>query len=269
MLCVVLVRVVGATILNEKKTSRQLEWESKLPERESIPKAEKKIRVLIKTDGFKQATHTSVKVKATNGLIMTVGKTKKEMKPKKTYTITPDHKFFKQGRVIITPKKTEDRITIIGLKRGYGTPSYRGTLELYSTAEGIVIINELDVEEYLRAVVPSEMPSSYEIEALKTQAICARSYAFCQMSTYAYPNYKAHVDDSTAYQVYGNSKEAERTDIAIKETEQQLLYYKGKVVKTYYYSTSCGHSTSVEAWGTKLTKANRYLKGTKIHCEKV
>ena len=50
-------------------------------------------------------------------------------------------------------------------------PSYAGTLELRTTAEGIVIINELPVETYLCKVVPSEMPASYELEALKAQAV--------------------------------------------------------------------------------------------------
>ena len=269
MLCVVLVSVVGATILSEKKVTRQLEWESKLPERkEQKKKEEKKIRVLIKTDGFQQETHTNVKVKAASGLVLQAGETKKKVTGKKTYTITPDYKLFEQGSVIIKPKKKGDKITLVGLKRGYGEPSYRGMLELYKTAEGIAVVNEVSIEEYLYAVVPSEMPPSYEIEALKTQAVCARSYAHCQMQEYSYPEYKAHVDDSTTFQVYGNCKEAERATKAVKETKGELLYYGKEVVRTYYYSTSCGHSTSVEAWGTKMTKKNRYLKGADICDEK-
>lgn len=265
LLSVMVVAVLGTTILSAKKTTKQLELESKLPER-TVPKKEeeKKIRVLIKTEGFKNETHIRVEVKSSSGLIIQAGETKKKVKGKKTYAITPDYKLFKQGSVVIKPKKKGDKITLVGLKRGYEEPSYRGTLELYKTAEGIAVVNEVSVEEYLYAVVPSEMPPSYEIEALKTQAVCARSYAYCQMQEYSYPEYKAHVDDSTTFQVYGNCKEAERTTKAVNDTKGELLYYGKEVVRTYYYSTSCGHSTSVEAWGTTRSKKNEYLKGADI-----
>ena len=64
----------------------------------------------------------------------------------------------------------------------------------------IVVVNELPIETYLCRVVPSEMPASYELEALKAQAVCARSYAYRQMESYGYPEYEAHVNDSTDYQ---------------------------------------------------------------------
>ena len=64
--------------------------------------------------------------------------------------------------------------------------------------EGIVVINELLVEEYLYSVVPSEMPSTYPEEALKAQAISARTYTYFHKKSYAYPEWKAHMDDSTA-----------------------------------------------------------------------
>ena len=76
-------------------------------------------------------------------------------------------------------------------------PSYRGHIELLRTADGIAVVNELPLEEYLYSVVPSEMPASYPLEALKAQAICARTYAYGHMLRAGYPRYGAHVDDST------------------------------------------------------------------------
>ena len=58
----------------------------------------------------------------------------------------------------------------------------------------MILVNELPLEEYLYAVVPSEMPASYELEALKAQAVCARSYAYNQTQGLSYPEYNAHVD---------------------------------------------------------------------------
>lgn len=290
-------------LLKQEKRGQQ-NVESRLPTGDYLPDAENPlIRVVIKTDGFKQIAHSEVKLSAEYGMdvvVKSIQETKEEVEseigsqaleitqqlpPGEILTLTPDHELFKHGSIRITPKfkdgdsQTETqsdhsptqissddhtRITIHSLNRGYGTPSYRGIMELYSTPEGIVIVNELPVEEYLYAVVPSEMPASYEAEALKCQAICARSYAYCQMRVYGYPEYYAHVDDSVSYQVYGNSKEQETTTRAVNETSGKKLWYQNQVVKTYYYSTSCGHSTNVEAWGTKQSEGNQYLQGVPI-----
>ena len=157
-----------------------------------------------------------------------------------------------------------EKIAISSLQRGYGMPSYRGKLELFKTAEGIVIVNELPLEEYLYAVVPSEMPASYELEALKAQAVCARSYAYNQSRDYAYPEYEAHVDDSTAFQVYGNSKEQESTIHAVNETCGEKIWYGDQVATAYYYSTSCGKSASITAWGGEANESNQYLQSISI-----
>lgn len=266
-------------LLQEKRGEEQQNVESRLPTGDYLPDAKNPlIRVVIKTNGFKQIAHQSVEISAEQGLVLEVGDvdgkgveneievayTTQEIPAGEILSVTPDHEFFQNGTLRIKAKAEDDRIIINSLTRGYGTPSYRGNLELFSTAEGIVIVNELPVEEYLYAVVPSEMPASYEAEALKCQAICARSYVYCQMLTYGYPEYYAHVDDSVSYQVYGNSKEQESTNQAVNETSGKKLWYQETIVKTYYYSTSCGHSTSIEAWGTELTEDNRFLQGVPI-----
>lgn len=233
-------------------------------EKKSDPGKETQIRVLLKTNGFSQEVHASVACLAESGLTVSWEGGKKETKPGEGITVRPDDAMFEKGTVRIQPKEAGEKITVSSLKRGYGAPSYRGMLELYKTAQGIAVVNQLPLEEYLYGVVPSEMPASYEEEALKTQAVCARSYAYCHMEKEAYPEYKAHVDDSTAYQVYGNSKEQDKTIKAVNATKGEKLKYNGKTVKAYYFSTSCGKTTSVEAWGTKINKDNAYLKGGDI-----
>ena len=81
-------------------------------------------------------------------------------------TFMPDDSRFQSGNIRIQAKEGE--ITVNSLKRGYGSPSYQGILELRTTAEGIAIINELPVENYLCRVVPSEMPSGYEIRSAES-----------------------------------------------------------------------------------------------------
>lgn len=282
IIVVVLINAVAIHILLEKKVQKQSQVESNLPTGDYLPDAEcPLIRVVIKTNGFSQIAHSNVDISAQNGTNVyytTKGEQAGEGNAKtgvecqtynagETVQIAPDDPRFQSGTICIEPKSPDDRITINSLTRGYGTPSYRGKLELFATAEGIVIVNELPLEEYLYAVVPSEMPASYEAEALKCQAVCARSYAHCQMLAFGYPEYSAHVDDSVSYQVYGNSKEQETTIRAVQETDGQRLWHQNQVVKTYYYSTSCGHSTSIEAWGSALTDDNQYLKGVSICSE--
>lgn len=265
--------------LKQEKQDQQ-NIESRLPTGDYLPDSKNPlIRVVIKTNGFQGIAHAEVKLSAECGLDIKSSQSEEitqEIAQGEVLTLTPDHPLFKEGSILVMPKISNEigtvqaasdnatRITINSLTRGYGTPSYSGIMELFSTPEGIVIVNELTVEEYLYAVVPSEMPASYEMEALKCQAVCARSYAYCQMLTYGYPEYYAHVDDSVSYQVYGNSKEQETTTRAVKETSGKKLWYQNQVVKTYYYSTSAGHSTSVEAWGTTLSDSNSYLKGVPI-----
>ena len=98
------------------------------------------------------------------------------------------------------------------------------------------MINELLLEEYLYAVVPSEMPASYPLEALKAQAVCARTYAYARILHAGLPEYGAHVDDSTAFQVYNNILENAQTTKAVRETKGELLWYGQELADTYYYS---------------------------------
>ena len=60
--------------------------------------------------------------------------------------------------------------------------------------------------------------------------------------------------------MFGNSKPQKASNQAIEETKGQVIYYQGEIATTYYYSTSCGRTTDIEAWGTKKTKKNAYLK---------
>lgn len=270
LLIFICVTVRQAVALHRGQSSQQI-LESGLPKAQEIAKKERdlgSIRVLLKSNGYAGITHEKISVKAKGGLCIQYASKKQNIKGGKTVTFMPDDKRFREGTIRITAKRTGDLIQITTLKRGYGNPTYQGMLELYTTAEGIAVVNELKVEQYLEGVVPSEMPASYELEALKAQAVCARNYAYNQKKKYGYPQYKANVDDGTAYQVYNNSKGNERTKQAVTRTKGQLLTDGKKIVTTYYYSTSCGNSTDVKAWGTKKTKENQYLAGVSICNEK-
>lgn len=205
------------------------------------------IRVIIKTSGFRDIFFNEAVFCADSGMIVETGEESYETAPGETVVFNPDTEDFNEGRIKLIPKSGE--IQFQSVNRGIGTPSYGGTIEVSLYDEGIVVVNEVGIEDYLKKVVPSEMPSGFNLEALKCQAVCARSYAYTELSNNYYSAYGAHIDDSIQFQVYNNSPRAESTDTAVDETVGQVLSYNGEVVKTYYYSTSCGSTTDVTLWG--------------------
>ncbi len=142
--------------------------------------------------------------------------------------------------------------------------AYRGTLECFKTEDGMGLINELPLEEYLYSVVPSEMPASYPIEALKAQAVCARTYGYRYILHAGIPEVGAHVDDTVSYQVYHNCRENSASTTAVKETDGILLAYQGEPAENYYYSTSCGVGTDAAVWKTGSSKDTSYIQARKI-----
>ena len=125
------------------------------------------------------------------------------------------------------------------------------------------------MEEYLYAVVPSEMPAYYPLEALKAQAISARTYAYNKMIHCGLSSYGANLDDSATYQVYNNIKENAETTTAVKETRGKLLYAENGLAGTYYYSTSCGFGTDAAIWNANNVNTLPYLQAKEMTTGKV
>lgn len=173
---------------------------------------------------------------------------------------------FDKIRVVLTNKENGSiyHEEVTAFQEG---ADYRGVLEIVETNAGYVVINELPIEEYLYSVVPSEMPSSYPMEALKAQAICARTYAYLHILSPGYPQWNAHVDDTTSFQVYHNVEEHERTTQAVNETEGVVLLAPGgqSLAETYYYSTSCGLGSDAHVWRTKYSDNYPYIKSKHIN----
>ena len=111
------------------------------------------------------------------------------------------------------------------------------------------------------------MPSGYEMEALKAQAVCARTYACKQLQAYAYPACEAHVDDSVSYQVYNNTGAAESTSQAVGETAGAVLSYGGLPITAYYFSTSCGATGTEEIWWEGNASLTPYLQAKTVNAE--
>lgn len=231
-----------------------------------------KIRVLLKTSDFADILHREVTLTADSDFILQYGNggelQEAVFSQGEAVTIDVDSDYFVGERIRVVPTVLTGRIKLCNVNRNQGTPSYRGQIELLRTPEGIAVVNELPLEEYLYSVVPSEMPASYPLEALKAQAICARTYAYGHMLRAGYPQYGAHVDDSTSYQVYNNITETDSATTAVKETYgQMILTAAGTVANTYYYSTSCGVGTTANIWKTAEAETLTYLKSSHLNPE--
>lgn len=212
--------------------------------RESI-KAEN-IRVLIKTSDFEDIYHG--KIELTANADFTVSSKDKETSYAEgdIITIEPGDELLADGRIKIKTVSEEGKMQILSIDRYSGNPEYRGSIEITEGVNGLLLLNELPLEEYLYAVIPSEMPTYYGMEALKVQAVCARSYAYRHLLANSLNQYGAHVDDSVSYQVYNNIAENEDAILAVKDTYGKVVKYDGEVITAYYFSTSCGHTTAVQ-----------------------
>jgi stage II sporulation protein D len=120
---------------------------------------------------------------------------------------------------------------------------YRGAIEIRPDVGGVTAINVIDLDPYVKGVVAGEMPSSWPLEALKVQAVAARTYALATRKTTG--TFDQYPD--TRSQVYkGVVGESVRSNAAVDQTKGQIVTYSGQPAVTYYFSTSGGHTENVE-----------------------
>jgi stage II sporulation protein D len=162
-----------------------------------------------------------------------------------TYPLTPALKLKVDGQDKATalpgPLLFQPGAAALSLKH-----RYRGSIQVDVTGGKLRAINVVGLEQYLYGVVPSEMPFKWLPEALKAQAVAARSYALATRRSGAFDLYP-----DTRSQVYlGIEHEKPSTNAAVDATAGQVLLYQGQVAKTYFFSTSGGRTASSEdVWG--------------------
>ena len=162
-----------------------------------------------------------------------------------TYTLTPALKLNVDGgataRVLPGPLLFQPAGTPLALKR-----RYRGSIQVDVVNGSLRAVNMVSLEQYLYGVVPSEMPHTWLPEALKAQAVAARSYALATRRTGAFDLYS-----DTRSQVYlGIDHEKPATNAAVDATAGKVVLYEGEVAKTFFFSTSGGRTASAEdVWG--------------------
>lgn len=230
-----------------------------------------KIRVAIGTSDFKSLIHKNIKLTATTDYTVSYGNVQQQYKKGDIFEINPQI----DTRVYIKTLDNSGKIELKSITRNSGlTPKYRGIIEIAKQDEGYSIVNDIDLEQYLYSVVPSEMPNSYGIEAAKVQAITARSYAYNQIFSNKYYQYGANVDDSTQSQVYNNVAETDNAIEAVNNTKGKVLTYNDTVISANFFSTSSGMTAnSGEVWMNAETKkfpddTPVYLKSVKQYQNK-
>ena len=189
----------------------------------------------------------------------------KNEKPEYTYSvIAPDKKRVQlfdgvTGKLLyilnaeqdikIEPLPPAGGVPVISL----GTVKYRGSLGIKRIAAGSInVYNELPFEQYLYGVVPSEMPSSWNMEALKAQAVAARNYAILSIGKHTADGFD--VCNGQHCQVYGGySNEKATTNQAVEETKGKLVVYNEQPITTYFHSSSGGRTENSEnIWSAAL-----------------
>ncbi len=134
---------------------------------------------------------------------------------------------------------------------------YRGNMKAIASGSGVTLVNEVSMEDYLKGVVPCEIVPSWKIDAIKAQAVAARTYAMFHKNGYRSAGYD--MTDDTRSQVYrGVSVETESTNRAVTETAGEVVTYGGKPIDAVFHSSGGGYTENCEnVWGTAVP----YLKG--------
>lgn len=156
--------------------------------------------------------------------------------------------FSPQVKLTVEPKKG-GAVPLIGVAEREGR-TYRGKMEISEYKGNLTLVNELPLEQYLYGVVGSEMAPGWPREALKVQAVLARTRAVGQGNKYGVAN----VSDTVYEQAYyGYAKESEDIRDAVDDTKGELIYYKGKVAEALYYSNAGGMTADgTEVWGNPV-----------------
>jgi stage II sporulation protein D len=116
----------------------------------------------------------------------------------------------------------------------------------------LTVINNVELEDYIKGVVPAEMPSGWESEAHKAQAIAARSYALANLGKRAALGFD--LKDTPEDQAYGGaSVETTKTNTAVEDTKGLVLTYNMKVVNAFYSASAGGQTLNTkDVWGGSL-----------------
>ena len=139
-----------------------------------------------------------------------------------------------------------------------GKGTYRGKLVARATSDGLLVVNAVGLEDYVRGVIGNEMSPSWPSNALRAQAVASRSFALAATGGHGFDVY-----DDTRSQVYGGkSSEAWTTDRAARKTRGEILRYHKRPITAFFFSTSGGRTESVQ-YAFPGSEPEPYLKSVR------
>jgi len=180
-----------------------------------------------------------------------------------------EHPEIRQKKITFSSNSLEHAETRLSSLDGFvkiNGKNYRGWIEVRKKKNGrFLVVNELDIEEYLKGVISAEVPSHWQFEALKAQAVASRSYALYQKRESG--NRPYHMLASEMSQVYnGSSPERKNAVRAVQETNGLVLMYRGQIIPAFYHSSCGGHTeNAAELWGID----EPYLRGVDCECQRI
>ncbi len=166
--------------------------------------------------------------------------------------VIPRYTFSPKAKLIVQAKGGGG-VPVVGVEER-DHRKYRGQIELSSYNGHLTVVNELPLDQYLYGVVGTEMATGWPLEALKAQAVLARTLAVGQGNKYGVAN----VSDTVYEQAYyGFTREAADIRQAVDETAGEVIRYHGKLTESLFYSNAGGMTADgIEAWGNPVP----YLK---------
>lgn len=181
-----------------------------------------------------------------------------------------DSQILSGNSISMEHKDRDGELTIASVPYGIGwwwanseDRNYYGQMDFYINQDGkIDVVNTLPIETYLCGVVPSEIGVTAPLDALKAQAVCARSEAMkgLENGKYAGPHYDLTSD--VMCQVYsGNNKTNEQVEKAVNETKGEVLSYQGEIISAYYASSCGGHSEDIQNVWPNRSEGQPYWSG--------
>ncbi|PIY16588.1 MAG: hypothetical protein COZ15_05255, partial [Elusimicrobia bacterium CG_4_10_14_3_um_filter_49_12_50_7] len=137
--------------------------------------------------------------------------------------------------------------------------AFRGGIILRKDGSLLSAINEVEVEDYLRGVLPRELSPAWNEDALKAQAVVSRTYIMANLGRFAKQGYDLTSCENS--QVYGGLDcEQNTTSEAVRATAGEVLKYRGEIARVYFHADAAGHTESPEfVWGS--SEPPPYLKG--------
>lgn len=248
-------------IVNKTIENNENEKEEIINNKKNISIKLDNVRIVLMNSEFSSIYQNNVQINKKEKININYGNNFQNMENVKENTIiSTDSKYFDENNVVKISNNRK-KIHIYSIKRNGNINGYNGDIYLYKTDKGIVVVNEVNIEDYVAAVVSSELNNSYPKEALKAQAVCARTYIAKRINNEKYKKYNAFGDDSTSYQVYNIVEPDKKIKKAVAATKGEVVTYNGKLINTYFFSTSCGFTTNYKIWGNKKQK---YLSSVHI-----